>query len=69
MIFAPCICLVFNSKKITPVISVLEIKSVKYLALLCLRCWFDSPLLFARSKSEDINGITTDRRSDEKPQL
>ena len=44
----------FNSKKITPVISILEIKSVKYLALLCPRCWFDSPSLFARSKSEGI---------------
>jgi hypothetical protein len=61
--------LAFNSKKITPVISVLEIKSVKYVARLCLRCWFDSLSLFARPKSEDINGITTDRRSDEKSQL
>ena len=50
-------------------ISILQIKNVKYVARLCLRCWFDSPLLFARPKSEDINGITTDRRSDEKPQL
>ncbi len=46
-----------------------KLRVFKYVALLCLRCWFDSLSLFARPKSEDINGITTDRRSDEKPQL